>query len=113
MTYKLHGRRIEDWANTPAPLFDFVEAQRKQTKDFPGATFDRGRDGARLAAQEQRVASIMQDGAWRGLRDIAILTGDPEASVSARLRGLRHDGHAVERKFVTRGLWHYRLRVLG
>ena len=81
-------------------------------KDFPGDTFDRHRDGARLAAQEQRVMSIMQDGAWRGLRDIAILTGDPEASVSARIRGFRGRGYEVDRKYISRGLWHYRLRII-
>ena len=80
-------------------------------KDFPGETFDRERDGARLAAQEQRVFDLMKDGAWRGLKEISALTGDPEASVSARLRGLRHEGHTVDRKYVSRGLWHYRMVV--
>ena len=87
------------FANLPPPL-----------KDFPGETFDRARDGARLAAQEQRVFTVMRDGAWRGLKEISALTGDPEASVSARLRGLRHEGHTVERVYISRGLWHYRLK---
>ena len=79
-------------------------------KDFPGETFDWERDGARLAAQEGRVYDLMKDGAWRGLREIAALTGDPEASVSARLRGLRKkEGCTVDRKYVSRGLWHYRI----
>ena len=80
-------------------------------KDFPGETFDRERDGARLAAQEQRVFNVMKDGQFKGLKEISALTGDPEASVSARLRGLRHEGHTVERKYISRGLWHYRLKV--
>ena len=78
-------------------------------RDFPGETFDRDRDGARLAAQEQRVFLVMRDGAWRGLKEISALTGDPEASVSARLRGFRKMGYVVEGKYVSRGLWHYRM----
>ena len=78
-------------------------------KDFLGETFDRKRDGARLNAQERRVFECMRDGEWRGLRDIAALTGDPEASVSARLRGLRKDGHKVEREYAGCGLWQYKL----
>ena len=88
-------------------LFTYTPPQ----KNFPGETFDRERDGARLAAQEGRVYDLMKDGQFRGLREIAAITGDPEASVSARLRGLRHDGHTVERKYISRGLWHYRMRA--
>ena len=78
---------------------------------FKGETFDPHRDGARLAAQEQRVFDAMKDEKWRGLREISSLTGDPEASVSARLRGLRKEGHKVERKYISRGLWLYRLKA--
>lgn len=78
-------------------------------KDFPGETFDRKRDGKRLNAQERRVFDFMSDGKWRGLREISDATGDPEASVSARLRGFRDDGHTVDRVFIRRGLWHYKL----
>ena len=91
------------------PLFNYLSPP-PGPRD--GETFDRDRDGARLAAQEQRVFNIMRDGAWLGLREIAAMTGDPEASVSARLRGLRHEGHTIERKYISRGLWHYRM-LLG
>ena len=74
-----------------------------------GTTFDRKRDGARLNAQEKRVFNLMRDGQQRSLREISSITGDPEASVSARLRGFRKMGYIVEGKYISRGLWHYRL----
>lgn len=41
--------------------------------------------------QLERVFSAMSDCEWRDLSAIAELTGDPETSVSARLRDLRKD----------------------
>jgi hypothetical protein len=58
------------------------------TTDHDGATFDRKLDGKRLNEQTRRVFERMKDGTWRTLREIAAATGDPEASVSARLRDL-------------------------
>jgi hypothetical protein len=66
-------------------------------------------DLPRLAAQRKRVFDLMQDARWR--------TGDPEASVSARLRDFRktkYGGYDVERTRVYEpdgGLWTYRLLV--
>jgi hypothetical protein len=80
--------------------------------DFDGATYIRALDHERLGAQLLRVARVMADGAWHTLRGISGLTGDPEASVSARLRDLRKrkfGGHSVLRERVARGLWRYRL----
>jgi hypothetical protein len=59
-----------------------------------GAVLDIPKDqGAELIApsKEQlvRVREAMRDGKWRSLAEIAEITGDPEASVSARLRQLR------------------------
>lgn len=68
---------------------------------YGGATFDTLLDLARLNAQSRRVAELMVDGAWRTLREVAEDTGDPEASISARLRDLRkpkNGGHTVERR---------------
>lgn len=79
-----------------------------------GKTFDAIRDGERLAAQHQRVASFMGSGQWHTLDEISAATGDPPASVSARLRDLRKvrfGGRVVERRHRGRGLWEYRLRV--
>lgn len=83
--------------------------------DHDGATFDRGLDLDRLNAQTRRVYDLMRDGTWRTLREIAAATGDPEASVSARLRDLRKaafGGFTVERRRrgePKAGIWEYRL----
>lgn len=74
-----------------------------------GETFDVARDGKRLNAQAADVFRLMQDGKWRTLADIADATGHPEASVSARLRDLRKVGYTVDREYVSRGLWRYRV----
>jgi hypothetical protein len=85
--------------------------------DFGGATYERQHDQARLAAQMIRVRVLMTDAQWRTLDEIAGLTGDPPASVSARLRDLRKarfGSHTVERRSRaarSRGLYEYRLVV--
>ena len=79
---------------------------------FGGATYDAPRDEGRLAAQMGKVRAVMADGAWRTLAEIAEAVGSPEASVSARLRDLRKPafgGHTVERQYVERGLFRYRV----
>lgn len=81
---------------------------------FDGQTYNPRRDFSRLNAQAKRVAEIIDDGKWHTLADISRVTGDPEASVSARLRDLRKEqngGFIVEREHVRRGLWRYRLKV--
>ena len=80
--------------------------------DFDGKTFDRARDGGRLQAQFKRVRDLMLDGQWRTLEQLSEATGDPQASVSARLRDLRKPkfgAHTVLRRYVRKGLWEYRL----
>lgn len=83
---------------------------------FDGQTFNLDRDSIRLNAQLKRVlACMMVSGAWMTLREIAAATGDPEASVSARLRDVAKVRFGltayfrVEKKFVVRGKWAYRL----
>lgn len=78
-----------------------------------GSTYDHDRDHARLAAQRKRVWDYMSNGQWRILASISAATGDPQASVSARLRDFRKPrfgGHRVDRRYVGHGLWQYRLR---
>lgn len=80
-----------------------------------GATYSHIRDGSRLAAQHHRVLARLRDGEWWTLRRLSQATGDPEASISARLRDLRKarfGSHIIERQYVERGLWRYRL-VIG
>lgn len=77
-----------------------------------GATYDAARDYAALNAQMGRVFHEMKDGAWHTLRELAILTDDSEASISARLRDLRKEkfgAWTVERKCEPGRVWWYRL----
>lgn len=95
------------------------EVEREQPPepgpDFDGATYRRPLDQYRLAGQLGRVLGVMGDGAWRTLAELAAATGDPEASVSARLRDLRKPkfgGLDVEhrrRGEPAAGLWEYRV----
>jgi hypothetical protein len=81
-------------------------------QQFDGATFAPARDEARLGRQLDRVLALMQDGAWRTLRQIADATGGSEAAVSARLRDLRKGkfgAYRVPRKNMGGGLWVYRV----
>jgi len=81
---------------------------------FDGITYVHERDSARLGDQMAAVLSVMADGKWRTLADIASETNAPEASVPARLRDLRKPrfgGHTVNRQFLRRGLFSYQLVV--
>lgn len=75
-----------------------------------GSTFNPDLDSERLAKQSSRVFALMKDGRARTLREISDATGDPEASVSARLRDLRRLGLTVNRQRrgdEKRGLFEY------
>ena len=79
---------------------------------FGGDTFDPERDEERLRAQYRMVFNFMLDGLWHTLREVSGVTGHPEASVSARFRDMRKKkfgAHTVERRYVSRGLFEYRL----
>lgn len=79
---------------------------------FDGKTYDPERDEERLKTQLFSVWGLMQDGQWRTLEEISNSVCCPEASVSARLRDFRKrkfGGHTVERAYVRRGLFKYRL----
>jgi uncharacterized protein YfaT (DUF1175 family) len=84
------------------------------TLAFDGDTYEPERDADRLGAQMRRVAEVMRNGKWMTLAGIAEATNDPEASVSARLRDLRkkrNGAHVIEREYVMRGLFRYRMVV--
>ena len=83
-----------------------------------GVTYDPAVDGDRLGAQMIRVLDCMLDGHWRSLRQIAAITDDPEASISARLRDVRKiwGEDAMESRRVPgidpkRGVWQYKINV--
>lgn len=96
------------------------EPREPPAPPFGGRTYDPAADGQRLKGQLARVLDVMKDGEWRTLRQIADATGDPEASVSARLRDFRKQpfgGHELDSERLapigirTRGTWRYRLRL--
>jgi hypothetical protein len=79
---------------------------------FDGETYSPERDEERLKTQLRSVWGLMQDGQWRTLAEISNAVCCPEASVSARLRDFRKrrfGGHTVDRMYVDRGLFKYRL----
>ena len=89
-------------------LFSYA-AQR-----FDGVTYDHKRDHGRLAKQLNAVREIMEDGDWHTLGEIATRIDAPESSVSARIRDLRklkHGGHIIDRQYVEKGLWKYRMEI--
>ena len=80
---------------------------------FDGITINDERDNSRLSKQLEAVRCVARGTpGWFTLAEMANMTGAPEASVSARLRDLRKakfGGYTVERKYVERGLWAYRV----
>jgi hypothetical protein len=81
---------------------------------FDGATYDPERDCVRLTGQYLRIWNVMSDGLFRTLSAIAKETGDPEASISARLRDFRKErfgSHEIEREYLGSGLYQYKLIV--
>lgn len=85
---------------------------------FHGAGFDAKRDQKRLDSQIDRVLSVTRDGRWRTLetliRELKARFPEghfPEASISAQLRNLRKEGHTMERRHVSHGLFEYRVEA--
>jgi hypothetical protein len=82
---------------------------------FNGSDYDPDKDNARLSGQLGRVWRCMADGEWRTLEELAGVTGDPQASVSAQLRHLRKErfgAHTVEKRARgerAHGLFEYRV----
>ena len=96
----------------------FAPPQEPQgVASFPhrdGSTYQHARDGKRLHCQHHRVLAALRGGRWWTLRELHEQTGDPEASISARLRDLRKPrfgSHCIQREYVERGLFRYRLAV--
>ena len=56
---------------------------------FDGATYEPEHDRERLGAQLLRVRDTVVVGGWWTLAEIEEVTGDPQSSISARLRDLR------------------------
>lgn len=85
-------------------------------QSFDGATIVRKRDNQRLQIQLAKVRRAMWDGQWRTLSELAEAVDAPQASVSARIRDLRkpkYGAYNIERRYVSRGLYEYRIKFLG
>lgn len=86
-------------------------------QDFDGQTYQREHDHSRLAGQMLRVYQCMRRHGWVTLDEIARITGDNVASISARLRDLRKEkfgSHTIERRprgERKRGYFEYRLKL--
>jgi len=81
---------------------------------FAGSDYDPERDDVRLTGQCRRIFDLMRDGKWRTLAEIAYLTVEPPASVSAQLRHMRKrrfGSHAVHKRYLGDGLYTYQLEV--
>jgi len=56
----------------------------------------------------------MKDGKWRTLREVSDVSGTPEASASSALRDFRKakfGGYTVEKRYVSNGLYEYKLII--
>lgn len=83
---------------------------------FNGAAYSASRDDVRLAGQMLRVWDTVSGGGWFTLPQLAEVTGDPPASISAQLRHLRKPrfgGHTVLREHIANGLYQYRVIPAG
>ena len=80
---------------------------------FGGDTYNPAIDRERLGAQQCRVVEAMLDGKWRTLDEIHRLTGDPHASISARLRDVRkiYNSDAMQHRRLKDGLFVYRIEL--
>lgn len=102
--------------NKQTDIEDFL----KSTDPVGGTTYIPALDRERLGEQLLRVIDAMEDGNWRTLREIANLTDDPEASISARLRDVRklYGIDAMESRRrpsvdARRGVWEYRTHLMN
>jgi hypothetical protein len=86
-----------------------------QSPHFNGPSYDPALDHKRLAKQHEVIRDIMLDGRFRTLEEIELLTGYPQASISAQLRHLkklRFGAHRLvkrRRGDRTRGLYEYQI----
>lgn len=79
---------------------------------FAGEDYRPMRDDVRLTGQLMRVWDVVSSGSWYTLDQLSMLTGDPQASISAQLRHLRKPrfgAHQVEKEYRGNGLYRYRV----
>lgn len=110
-----HGLRCDGRQGRVEAEPDLGFEHPQDAPEFDGATYDAPLDHERLGAQALRVWTVVSDGRWRTLAEIEAECGDPQASISARLRDFRKPKfgeHLVERRRrgeEHRGLFEYRV----
>jgi len=83
-----------------------------------GETYEAQFDYHRLNKQQRRVWLAVIDNEWHTLAELSDLLGDPETSISARLRDFRKakfGSHKVDAHRIVfgGGTWEYRLDLIG
>jgi len=85
--------------------------------DFDGETYDKNRDQVRLSRQIDKVQQFLEGNDYVTLDEISAATGIKNiSSISARIRDLRKDRHGnrvVDRKYISDGLYSYKLMPKG
>lgn len=82
---------------------------------FNGPCYDPKFDKDRLLKQSGRIYDLMQDGCYRTLAEIELVTRDPASSISAQLRHLKKPefgSYQLEKRrrgLEKSGLWEYRI----
>ena len=81
--------------------------------DFDGETYDKNKDQDRLSRQIDKVQHFLEGNDYVTLDEISAATGIKNmSSISARIGDLRKDRHGnrvVDRKYISDGLYSYKL----
>jgi len=81
--------------------------------DFDGETYDKNKDQVRLSRQIDKVQHFLEGNDYVTLDEISAATGIKNmSSISARIGDLRKDRHGnrvVDRKYISDGLYSYKL----
>lgn len=104
---------MKPWQGGPRPIEKHIDGLPAPIR-FDGDTYEPTIDAERLGSQAKAVFTLMQDRVWRTLAEIAMATGYPEASISARLRDFRKKkfgASEVDRRRRSVSQWEYRLTV--
>ena len=85
--------------------------------DFDGETYDKNKDQVRLSRQIDKVQHFLEGNDYVTLDEISAATGIKNmSSISARIGDLRKDRHGnrvVDRKYISDGLYSYKLMPKG
>lgn len=79
---------------------------------FDGDDYVHQRDSKRLKTQLEQIESYIEGKGYLTLQEIADATGFAQTSVSAQLRNLRKErfgSRKIDRKYISNGLYSYKL----